>query len=48
MISEDFDKVASWLKNGQLFSMIEGFLLEIQDQVINTRNYKKSDKNRRR
>ncbi|CAK1579245.1 unnamed protein product [Parnassius mnemosyne] len=37
------DKAASnqWLKIGSLFPETEGFIIAIQDQVINTRNYRK-------
>lgn len=37
------DKIASneWLRRGQLFPETEGFLIAIQDQVIETRNYQK-------
>lgn len=37
------DKVASneWLRRGELFPETEGFMLAIQDQVIETRNYQK-------
>lgn len=37
------DPVASnkWLQQGYLFPETEGFLIAIQDQVINTNNYKK-------
>ncbi|KAL1448377.1 hypothetical protein WDU94_008928 [Cyamophila willieti] len=37
------DKEASnaWLKNGELFPETEGFMIAIQDQVVNTRNYLK-------
>jgi hypothetical protein len=39
----EVDKVASnaWLKKGELFPETEGFMLAIQDQVIETNNYKK-------
>ncbi|XP_045503596.1 uncharacterized protein LOC123700429 [Colias croceus] len=37
------DKIASnaWLKRGELFPETEGFMLAIQDQVIDTKNYRK-------
>ncbi|XP_052748596.1 uncharacterized protein LOC128200170 [Galleria mellonella] len=37
------DKTASnqWLKIGNLFPETEGFLIAIQDQIINTKNYRK-------
>lgn len=37
------DKTASnaWLKRGELFPETEGFMLAIQDQIINTKNYQK-------
>lgn len=37
------DKIASnkWLKLGNLFPETEGFMIAIQDQVINTKNYRK-------
>ncbi|XP_041982517.1 uncharacterized protein LOC121735681 [Aricia agestis] len=37
------DKIASnaWLKQGELFPETEGFMLAIQDQVIDTKNYRK-------
>ena len=37
----EIDKEASleWLKKGQLFPETEGFVMAIQDQVINTKNY---------
>lgn len=37
------DKVSSnaWLTRGELFPETEGFMTAIQDQVINTKNYKK-------
>ena len=41
--AEGIDKQASlkWLEKGLLFPETEGFLMAIQDQVINTNNYKK-------
>ncbi|XP_064074799.1 uncharacterized protein LOC135194103 [Vanessa tameamea] len=40
---QHIDSVASnkWLKLGYLFPETEGFLISIQDQVINTKNYRK-------
>lgn len=40
---EHVDKTASnaWLTQGDLFPETEGFMIAIQDQVINTRNYQK-------
>ncbi|KAI5725906.1 hypothetical protein M8J77_021558 [Diaphorina citri] len=37
------DKIAShaWLVNGALFPETEGFMVAIQDQVVNTKNYMK-------
>ncbi|CAG4968893.1 unnamed protein product [Colias eurytheme] len=37
------DKLASneWLRRGELFPETEGFMIAIQDQVIETRNYRK-------
>jgi len=37
------DKAASnaWLRSGELFPETEGFMIAIQDQVVNTRNYLK-------
>ncbi|CAG4919909.1 unnamed protein product [Colias eurytheme] len=37
------DKIASnaWLKRGELFPETEGFMLAIQDQIIDTKNYRK-------
>ncbi|KAI5720807.1 hypothetical protein M8J77_011910 [Diaphorina citri] len=37
------DKIAShaWLVNGELFPETEGFMVAIQDQVVNTKNYMK-------
>ncbi|XP_064076354.1 uncharacterized protein LOC135194637 [Vanessa tameamea] len=37
----DLDASNKWLQKGYLFPETEGFLIAIQDQVINTRNYKK-------
>ncbi|CAG4948141.1 unnamed protein product [Colias eurytheme] len=37
----DLQASNEWLKKGYLFPETEGFAIAIQDQVINTRNYKK-------
>ena len=43
LLSPIVDKTASnaWLSIGELFPETEGFMLAIQDQIIETRNYKK-------
>lgn len=43
LLNPNIDKVSSnmWLKRGELFPETEGFMLGIQDQVIDTRNYRK-------
>lgn len=43
LTNPNVDKIASnmWLKRGELFPETEGFMLAIQDQVIDTRNYRK-------
>ena len=43
LLNPNVDKNASnaWLKKGELFPETEGFMLAIQDQIIETRNYKK-------
>ncbi|KAF2895313.1 hypothetical protein ILUMI_10868 [Ignelater luminosus] len=40
---EDIDEAASdmWLMEGRLFPETEGFIIAIQDKVINTKNYRK-------
>ena len=37
----DKDGSNAWLNQGDLFPETEGFMIAIQDQVINTKNYKK-------
>jgi len=41
MNSANIEASNKWLTNADLFAETEGFLTEIQDQVILTRNYKK-------
>nr|XP_049697160.1 uncharacterized protein LOC126054692 [Helicoverpa armigera] len=43
LCQENVDKDASntWLRRGELFPETEGFMIAIQDQVIETRNYRK-------
>lgn len=43
LLNPNVDKISSnvWLKRGELFPETEGFLLAIQDQIIDTRNYRK-------
>lgn len=43
LINPHVDKIASneWLRKGELFPETEGFMLAIQDQVVETRNYRK-------
>lgn len=43
LMDPNVDKIASnaWLKSGELFPETEGFMLAIQDQIIDTRNYRK-------
>ena len=40
MNSANIEASNKWLTNADLFAETEGFLTEIQDQVILTRNYK--------
>ncbi|CAH2094088.1 unnamed protein product [Euphydryas editha] len=43
LIQQNVDKLASneWLSHGDLFPETEGFMVAIQDQVIETRNYQR-------